>query len=161
MIDFQDIYYKLGEELLEQNFWQVSSDDKKRLIDQTLKQYFILKINEIAGKNLLPIDLDYNVNDLFELLITTIPAGQQANIQHIIHYILNVAGNMQNYSITWWEEEDVTLISQPFASFNESNQWSDLKTHAKTDYMKTFNFVYDLFLNSFMKTNNCPKHLGN
>lgn len=57
-----------------------------------------------------------------------------------------------------WEQEQDELIPFPLVEFDENGLWTNLKTHEKTDYVQTFNFVYEIFNNNFMTKNN-PKKL--
>lgn len=43
-----DIYYKVDSKIVKQDFWNLSIEEKKQIIDQELKKYAILKINEIG-----------------------------------------------------------------------------------------------------------------
>ncbi|MFV0249496.1 MAG: hypothetical protein ACK5HP_00425 [Bacilli bacterium] len=55
-------------------------------------------------------------------------------------------------------KDEEELIDCSLIEFDENGLWTNLKTHEKTDYVKTFNFVYDIFYNNFMKENN-PERL--
>ena len=72
-------------------------------------------------------------------------------MNHFVHLIANLAGNLQGFDILWWEEEDENLIENPIIDFNEIGLLNQIKTHENTPYVKTFNLVYYTFMNEFMK----------
>lgn len=160
MILLNDIYHKVDMGIVEQNFWEVSIEEKKQLIDEELKKYITSKIKELGGNTSILSDGKMNVNDLLKILARMIPQEQHFDtLRHFTHYILSVAGSLQNYSICWWVEKDEGLIDLPLIEFDENGLWTNLKTHKETDYIKTFDFVYDIFTNNFMNKNNPPKKL--
>jgi len=152
MISITDIYHTIDSNLVEQNFWESNFKQKKKLLDDELKKYIISKLCILQN---VPADLnDLNIDQLLTLLARKIPREEHFNtLRHFTHYILQIAGQLQGWSITWYGEYDQNLIADPVISFNENDLWDSLTTYAKddeTDYVKVFNFVYDVFCNNFM-----------
>lgn len=166
LINMMDIYYKVDSSIVNQGFWQKDVEGKKSLIEQELKNYILFKIAEIdKSKSLVNSSLE-NVEliDLLEILASIIPKEKHFDtLRHFIHYILNVAGNLQNYSIIWWEEEDSKLENNPLIDFDENGIWNSLTTlnEEEHDYVKIFIFVYDVFKNKFMVHKNQTKVIIN
>jgi len=165
MLEMKDIYYIIDSSLMEQNFWNLDIEEKKILIEQELKKYIISKINEIDKNISLP---DNNIGntktiDLLQILATIIPKENHFDtLRHFIHYILNVASNLQGWSIIWYEEENPELKNNPIIDFNEDGKWNSLTTLATEDdnYVKIFAFVNDVFQNQFM-TNKISRQKSN
>lgn len=154
-----DIYFKVDSNIVNNGFWQIDIQEKKELIDQALKKYIISKLNDLGVNNVLTDSKkDTSVDDLLGLLAINIPQPKHSEtLNHFTHYILNVAGNLQNFSIIWWQEDDEELICNPRIEINERGQWEKLVTHEKTGYVQTFSFVYDIFQNKFMVNENDNK----
>lgn len=162
----QDIYYKVGSSLCEQGWDDASIDEKKKMIDHSLKSYIISKFEE---RNIPYLNegeaKDVSVTELLQILANNIPKDEHhTTLNHFIHCILNIAGDMQLHSITWWQEKDPVLIEFPLIEFTRldgSEKWDNLATHEKTDYVKTFEFVYSIFQSeSFMSKDNNVKKIG-
>lgn len=147
-----DIYYRMDSSIVKQNFWKLDIEEKKSLIDKELKKYIISKLNLLKLPQLSVEEIDsLNVGELLLILANNIPKEEHFNtLRHFTHYILQVAGTLQGWSIIWWEEDNEKLEKSPIIEFNEFGFWNSLKTHENTDYVKTFNFVYDIFNNQFM-----------
>lgn len=161
MVSITDIYYKIDFNIVSQNFWKIDIVEKKKLINIELKKYIISKLEELNLTSAISSESsqELSVNDLVQILASNIPSEDHFNtLRHLIHYIVQVAGSLQNWSIIWWQEDEDELISFPLVEFDEHGLWTNLKTHEKTDYVQTFNFVYDVFNNNFM-TKNVPKKL--
>lgn len=161
MILTNDIYSRVDLGIVNRGFWKVNIDEKKELIDSELKRYITLKLKELGNNTSLLSEKENStsVNDLLKILARVIPEEDHFdNLGHFTHYILAVAGSLQNYSICWWVEEDEELINMPLIEFDDNGLWTNLKTHKETDFLKTFDFVYDVFINNFMTKNN-PKSL--
>ena len=151
-----DIYYKIDSNLLEQSFWELNIKEKKKLIDEELKKYIILKINTLNEQELINVEENtLSIEELLLKLSEKIPKeNHHLTLNHFVHYILQVAGNLQNCVIIWWVDKNKTLITNPVVEFDENEIWNSLKTHEQTDYVQIFNFVYDVFKNKFMVTKN-------
>ena len=78
-------------------------------------------------------------------------------MRHLTHFMLNIAGEMQGWSITWWDEQDEQFIDNPLIKFNEEGKIDSLTTHKSSSYVQTFKFVHDVFTSSFMNEKNQNK----
>lgn len=149
-IQMNDIYYKVGYSLAMRNFDLQNVETKKELLEEELRNYAIFKLKELGNNNY--ISEKVNVIDLVNLLGENIPQEEQFNtLIHLTHCILNIAGEMQGRSITWWGENEEEYKNQPLAVFNDEGFWDSLHTYNDYSYIKTFEFVHDIFINRFMK----------
>lgn len=153
-----DIYLEMDLKVLLQNFWYLSIEDKKKLIDKELKNYILCKIESIDVKLIGKLDdKELSAPELLGILADIIPVDQKFEIlRHFTHYVIALVGNLQNWSVIWWVEEDEELINSQVLEI-EDETWKELKTHKDTDYVKTFSFVYDMFMSSFMVKNSDKK----
>ena len=151
MVNIRDIYNKIDIQLMEEDYWNLDIEDRKRLIDKFLKQYIILKINEINSNALCETNKELSTIELFELLSSLIPKEEHFDtIRHFTHYILGICDNLQGWSVMWWGEENEELIANPLVEFDINGRWDKLVTDDRTDLVKTFKFVYYVFQNEFM-----------
>lgn len=151
MIDINDIYIRMDNELLKEDYWDLNMDDKKELIDKALKKYIIFKINEINSNALRETNKEMSTIELFELLSSLISKEEHFDtIRHFTHYILQICSNLQGWSILWWGEEDDELVKNPLVEFDIDGKWNKLVTDNRTDLVKTFKFVYHIFKTEFM-----------
>ena len=153
MANLMDIYFKVGKDLFEHGFDQKDTVEKKRLVNGCLKTYLAGKIAEESLSKAIEIsnNKDISVTDLVVMLGDIIPEEQHFDtMRHLTHFMLNIAGEMQGWSITWWEEKDPEYIDSQLITFNEDGKVDSLTTHAKTPYVNTFQFVYEIFTSSFM-----------
>ncbi len=151
MVNIRDIYNKIDIQLMEEDYWNLDIEDRKRLIDKFLKQYIILKINEINFNALCETNKELSTIELFELLSSLIPKEEHfETIRHFTHYILQISSNLQGWSIIWWGEEDDELVENPLVEFDIDGKWNKLVTDNRTDLVKTFKFAYHIFMNEFM-----------
>lgn len=156
MIEFNDIYFKVDSIIVEEGFWHADIVEKKNLIDKGLRLYAIEKLKTINYNHYLLSVSDSNLclNDLVSMLACDISKEEHFNtLRHFVHYILNIAGSIQNRSIVWWDEDNEALIAVPVIDFNEDGYWESLITHKETDYVQIFNFVYEVFNNKFFVDN--------
>lgn len=153
MVLFNDIYSRINSGLVSHKYWEQDVNGKKMILDLELKNYIISKIQEMNLYNMLS-NVSYeklSVSNLISILAANIPREQHdCTLNHFIHYILQVAGSLQNWAITWWCEENEDLIENPIIDFNEVGVWDKITTHIDTDYVKAFNFVYEVFINRFL-----------
>lgn len=149
-IDMKDIYYKIK---VDSSFDSETIDNKKIILDELSKKYLASKISEIYYKAIKPEDLEIlSAEELVKILMNETPKSQHNEIlQHLIHAVINFSGNLQGYSIIWYEEKEQSLINNPEIVFDEQGKWTELKTHKNTNYQILFNIVYDTFLNKVMK----------
>lgn len=150
-ISTKDIYHKIR---IEYSFYEESIENQKIILDNELKKYISLKICELYNNVINPNDLEFlTTEELIQMLIKEIPSEMHNDIlSNIIHAILNFAGNLQGYSVVWYEEKNMELINTPEIVFDKQGLWTELKTHKNTSYNKIFALVYNTFLSSVMKT---------
>ena len=154
MINTCDIYSKINPILIENNYHNLDINGKKTLIDKALKVYIISKLESLGKLNLLKGDNanDLSVGDLLEILANEIPEDKHhSTLNHFVHLIANLAGNLQGFDILWCEEKNESLIENPIIDFNAAGLLNEIKTHKNTPYVKIFNLVYYTFMNEFMK----------
>lgn len=160
MITTKDIYYKMNQRLIEENYWALNIEEKKTLINKELIKYTISKIYELDQKFKYKEETD--MTTLLEILNTYIPEQDKFEVlRHFSHYIISIASNLQEYEIIWWVECNKELIENPICEFNEENKWNTLTTHHKTDLIKTFALVNDTFNNKFLNTNKTKIKMNN
>ena len=68
MVNIRDIYPMIDIQLMKEDYWDLDVENKKRIIDNSLKQYIIFKINEINSNALSDENKEMNTIELFELL---------------------------------------------------------------------------------------------
>lgn len=152
-----DIYHNIK---VDYSFYEETTEDKKKILDEKLKEYLAIKV---ANSYYKAFDIDVlkelTTKELITMLLDRIPTNEQNEIlENIIHAILNFSGNIQSYSVVWFQEEDENLVTLPEVIFDEEGKWTELKTHKNTDYKLIFDTVYNTFLNDVMKeTNNKTK----
>ena len=153
MVRLDDIYFKVDTELIKNNYWLVDITEKKKLVNEELKKYAISKINELKFEGELSMDM--SVEELLSILASLIPKEKHFDtIRHFTHYILEISGHLQRWSITWWgDRDDQDLINNPYVEFDVDGYWDSLITHKDTDLVKTFEFVYHVFTKEFMISN--------
>lgn len=145
-----DIYGFMNKYLMENNYYDLNISLKKELIESGLKKYTIDKINEQSGRIVFDVNTDVSFEELFNMLGNLISKENHFyTIRHYTHLILNIAGNLQNYSITWISDVN-NPVTEPIIKFNEFGLWNELETDPNPDQVQTFNFVYDTFKNNFM-----------
>ena len=151
MVNIKDIYPIIDIQLMKEDYWNLDIEDKKKLIDETLKEYIIFKINEINSSALCKTNKDMNTVELFELLSSLIPKEEHfETIRHFTHYILQISSNLQGWSIIWCGEEKDELVENPLVEFDIDGKWNKLITDDRTDLVKTFKFAYHIFMSEFM-----------
>ena len=154
MTQLTDIYYKAGKDLAEHGFDAADTQRKKKLVDASLKNYITTKIIEEDFEKvfLLYNDPETSVEDLVEMLGDIIPREQHFDtMRHLTHFILQIAGEMQYWSVVWYQDEDVSFVDNSLAEFNENGKLESLTTHKETSYVDTFKFVHGLFNEVFME----------
>ena len=162
MTDLRDIYFVVGKNLFERNFDNQTTEQKKRLVEGSLKGYVVGKIVRESTEKaiMLSENPQVSLDELVELLGELIPQEQHFDtMRHLTHFMLNIAGEMQGWSITWWDEQDEQYIDNPLIKFNEEGKIDSLTTHKPSSYVQTFKFVHDVFTNSFMNEKNQNKQL--
>ena len=147
--NFNDIFYRMNRLIMETRPKEFSIESQKELVKLCLKKYTLEKLQEL-GFNKMISDAESKALDLiglFDILVTMIPKKKHFDtIRFYIHYILEFAGSLQGWSITWYSEnqEDTEIL------FDIDGKWTELTTPLNEDYAQTFKFVYDVFKNKFM-----------
>lgn len=152
MTNTKDIYYKMNQRLIEENYWALNMKEKKELINNELIKYTVTKIQEFNPH--FKYDQSMDITTLLEIFNNLIDEEEKfETLRHFTHLILNIASSFQEYEIIWWVESDKDLIDNPICDFNEENKWNTLTTHQKTDLIKTFKLVNETFNNNFLNHN--------
>ena len=115
MANLRDIYYRVGKDLHEHGFDIENIERKKKLVAGSLKTYLASKIAEESTEQALVLSEkeDVTVEDLVEMLGELIPEEQHFDtMRHLTHFLLNIAGEMQGWTITWWDEQDEQYIDK-------------------------------------------------
>lgn len=162
MADLRDIYFRVGKDLYQHAFDVENTGRKKSLVEGCLKTYLASKIAEESTEKALILSEkeEVSVDDLVEMLGDLIPEEEHFDtMRHLTHFMLNIAGEMQGWSITWWDEQDEQFIDNPLIKFNEEGKIDSLTTHKQSSYVQTFKFVHEVFTNSFMNEKNNNKQL--
>lgn len=160
MADLRDIYFVVGKNLFEKDFDHQTTEQKKKLVEGSLKTYVASKIVRESTEQAFKLSENPNVSldELVELLGELIPEEKHFDtMRHLTHFMLNIAGEMQGWSITWWDEQDEQFIDNPLIKFNEEGKIDSLTTHKSSSYVQTFKFVHDVFTSSFMNEKNQNK----
>jgi len=149
-ITMQDIYSEVNYNLRKNDFHNIDSiSERKRLVNEELKKYVISKILELDSN--ISISDEMDLYFLVELLGRLIPKEEHFDtIRHFVHFVLQIASDMQGWYIVWYVKESNAYINNPeILKYNE--MWDTLKTHQDENLVQTFKFVYDTFENHFME----------
>lgn len=73
---------------------------------------------------------------------------------YLTHYVLGIAGLMQEYCITLMVEDNPALISSPLSENNQEGKWHRLVTHRNTPYVKTFDLALEILSQVIEKKGN-------
>lgn len=159
MNSFMDIYFKAGMELASKSFDFRTIEEQKQLVDETLKVYLIEKLSEINSKSISEeAKNEISVEDLVMHLGEVIPTANHFDtLRHLTHFILNIAGEMQSWSIVWYSEKDPSFIDNPLVTFNDNGKLESLSTHEAQSYVQTFQQVYGVFREVFMTKGKMPQ----
>lgn len=157
-ISFNDIIFKMNQYVMQQsNCFEPDIEKQKELVESCLKKYTIEKLQELNSNKMISDEdaKELSMIDLFEELAGMIPKEKHFDtLRFYTHYILEIAGSLQGWSITWWsndDQEDLEVL------FNMDGKWDKLNTPLNEDYVKTFVFVYDIFQNNFMVKDSAKK----
>lgn len=154
MAVMNDIYYGVDSYIVANGFYRTDLNGKKQLVDEGIKKYLITKISEFDSTKTLPEEKssEVTVEELIDLLGEIIPKqDHKQKIAHLTHYIKGMSGFLQNWSVTWWQENDEALIDAPLIEFNADGKWDSIKTHEQTSYTETAKFAYTVFKNNLFK----------
>lgn len=162
MANLMDIYFKVGSTLANQDFDTQSVEQKKKLVNESLKKYLAGKIAEESTKRALELSTNetISVDDLVDMLGEIIPIEEHFDsIRHLTHFMLNIAGEMQGWAITWYSTDEPEYIDNPLIEFNDEGKIDSLTSHPQTSYVQTFKFVNEIFKNEFMTAKKPAKQL--
>ena len=159
MTNTKDIYYKMNQRLIEENYWALNMKEKKELINNELIKYTVTKIQELNPH--FKYDQSMDITTLLEIFNNLIDEEEKfETLRHFTHLILNIASSFQEYEIIWWVKSNKKLIKNPTCDFNEENKWNTLTTHSETDLIKTFNLVNETFNNNFLNQNKIKRKMS-
>ncbi|MEG1597054.1 MAG: hypothetical protein RR359_02115 [Bacilli bacterium] len=156
-VNTNDIYMGIDTKIIADGFWQCDIDGKKALINKELINFTLLKIRELElNRHISNEQSEVTLATLFNIINEELTTQEEKNefFRHYTHYLINVAGNLQGMSITWWQENEDELIHQPLVEFNDSRMWDSVKTHAQTSPSQVTLYVLDIFNNQFGKEEN-------
>lgn len=144
-INTKDIFWKIK---LDSPLNDVTKDEKIKILNQKLKEYLQDKIIEKYNNGISKETLEsFNVRELLEILTRNIPSEKQKEIlTNIIHAMLGLISNVQEYSVIWSEQTAINLIQEPKIKYNQENMIDELITHKNTDYIMLFDKLYDTFI---------------
>lgn len=158
MIELKDIYFKVGMNLAKEDFDFRATEDQKELVDKHLKEYLKDKLSEITSSQIKDSNNEVSVEILVDELGEQIPNERHFDtIRHLTHFILNIAGEMQRWSIVWYGENSPEYIDNSLVKFNINGKWESLTTHNDESYVTTFKQVYGVFKEVFMSKEKTPQ----
>lgn len=109
-INFKDIIYKMNQYIIQQdNCFDPSIENQKELVETCLKKYTIEKLQELNSNKMISDEAakELSMIDLFEELADVVPKENHFDtLRFYTHYILEIAGSLQGWSITWWNNDD-------------------------------------------------------
>ncbi len=150
-MNIDDIYLRVGMILLEMDYWSLSIEEKKKAVDAALKKYISEKISA-SGYNSITDENDLKLMDYIEVLLSVTPKAYHRKIlERLTFYIIGVVNQLQGWEVLWYVKDDEKYIDQPCTEFSNDDLWQSLTTNPNTDAKKVFSFVYDVFINYFMK----------
>lgn len=152
MIKTNDIYYKVDEKLLSNDFWNNTIYGKKKLMKTAIEEYTISKVEELGledYENKVNLYSKHKLFNLLDFLDSNIaPEDKDEFFRYYTHYILNVSSNIQGYAIVWYQEADEIFIKTPVLEI-ENDVWESLKTHKDTDPLYVTKLVMMMFFKRF------------
>lgn len=150
MREFNDVYFKVDSEIVQNGFWEEDIKGKGGLVEDGLKKYILEKISAFDNTKLLPEDKreEVSLDDLVEILGELIPQEEHFHtLRHLTHYLLNIAGTIQGYSIVWVGDNSQETLNNPLVTFDSDKHWDSLTTHEEESYVRTFEFAHEIFNN--------------
>ena len=152
MFIMNDIYRSIDTKLLLCNYWNIDDNDRKELIDLSLREYLANKIMELdASKNFLFENLvKLRAEELVAFLESRLTEGQKFEcLRHVVHYVINLCSSIQEYQVVWEESQDPRFIESPFVFIDNYGKWDRFITHHNTSYSCAFSAVYSTLQNAF------------
>ena len=154
MVIMNDIFYRVDTYIIENGFCETDIDGKKQLIQEGLKKYLVGKVAEFDSTKTLPkhLESEVTVEELIDLLGEIIPQeDHEQKLSQITYYIKGMSGLLQGCHVTWWQETDESLITEPLIEFDSEGKWDSIKTHAKTPHTEIAKTAYTVFKNNLLK----------
>ena len=140
MINVTDIYARVGKKLLECDFINFSTTDKKIKVLEEITNYTLEKFGLKDNK----LSLDEILNEVNKL----IDSEDDSIFAHYTHYLLGIISNMQGKMPIWWCDEKVSGVQ-----FNLDCNYNldSITTSKKISYLEIFQALLDYFKNQFQK----------
>ena len=125
---------------------------RKKIVDDALKKYVCEKILELNPNENTVLKEDVSVVELVTILGNLVPSVDHFDtLRHLTHYVLQVAGDLQGFSIIWFQENTTERKENSLIDFNSDGYWDKLVTHEVMDHVKIFTFVYTFFQQQFFE----------
>lgn len=157
MVNFNDIYSKVGIQIVQNGWYDASDIEKFDIFDKSLKKYLIFKILEINPYTLVD-KIDYedfsnlNIEQLINILNENILKKDHiSTLSQIIHYVLAIIGELQGFEVLWYVEKDEQLVENPQLIYVDQTLES-LKTNEDFNFEKSFLLVYEILQNMLTKS---------
>lgn len=142
-----DIYIYNNEKLNDKNYFTLDINEKRKAIDEILKEYLIHVIKKVKcfDKSLE----DASILRLMEELKTGLKEEDVDMVMSsLIFYIMGLIQEIQMFAPDWRMTEEEDAIENPFLTIRGNKLYS-VETHKQTDPILTFKLVYE-FLQSKM-----------
>lgn len=154
-----DIYAILNNRLLERDYFKLSFEEKKIIVEEELKRYFIIK--KIQAKYLLVSCPSFigceseglankTIEECFEELVNEFSIENRfQTFDQVIHFLLGLIIRLQSFSITWMGEIEEEYIDHPVIVLNSEGLVDKLITHREPNMVILFKYVWDFYKNKF------------
>lgn len=146
-----DIYKEVDSIIVENGFWDKDLEGKKNLVEQALIEYtknkFFKNCDDQKQHSEEQSELIYllkQIDSKLEML-----DEKEEIFRHYTHYLLNIVSCIQDYSITWWDDDNV-LVDEPVLKI-EDEEWQNLSTNSETLPLNITMFVFDIFKTNYIK----------
>lgn len=142
-----DIYGKMNLALMQTDYLQMSTIEKKNIIDKCLHDYLASKVLELQS--------DFDVKDLNSCELVSIlnekvsPHLRDEALSNIIHYLLSSISTIQSFEVYW--EIDSKLDSDVPTLHFKNFVLDKLETGMNVNYYKTFGILYEFFSHGINK----------
>lgn len=146
MQTMMDIYYSIDMRIVSLGYWDLDDEGKKMIVDFALKEYLANHVSKNGSKEPFEVLMTKSIEELISILDCQIPDSQKFDtLRHIIHYILNISGTMQGFSIIWEVSQEEKHIKNPEALFNNEGKWDTFVSHKETSYLDAFKVAYQTY----------------
>ena len=150
MLEMNDIYHKVDTTLILSNYWNIEDEERKLLVDHALRYYLADKISVMDERKTFDELVEKSTIELLNYLEGHLSEFEKKDsLRHVIHYVINLTSNLQEYAVVWEESQDEQFIEQPLAVFDDNGKWDRFITHHETSYVKAFEVAYDVLQNKF------------